>query len=351
MTGLELDGKTALGPNLFTYNFRAEAGEHFVVVGQNGAGKSALLRVLAGLLPLEEGTLKLGNEYVDVPSRNILIPPHKRAAVLQLQSGAVFPHLDVSENVAYPLHCSGGKAKNIEEKVGETIDRFALSEVKNRFPGTLSSGQLSRVALARSMVSEPDILLLDEPTSSIDLEASTWVSEFLKDLRTTLILVSHDPVETLLIGEKLLVIDNGKIIQKGTVAEVANQPANSWVAKFLNLNLLSATADGLSARIEGGGSLRLAEQYHGSVHISFPASAISLYLDPPDGSPRNVWEVVVKTLHADGGIVRVGITGPFEATAMITQESLHHLDLRLGTKCWATIKANELNVIPKKSLR
>tara|TARA_B100000953_G_C17990472_1_gene411912 strand:- start:60 stop:1115 length:1056 start_codon:yes stop_codon:yes gene_type:complete len=351
MIALELDGETTLGSNSFTYDFRAEAGEHLVVIGQNGAGKSALLRVLAGLLPLKEGILKIGKEYIDAPSRNIFIPPHKRAAVLQLQSGAVFPHLNVSENIGYPLRCTGLKPKAIEKNVREIIDRFALSEVRNRLPESLSGGQLSRVALARSLISKPDILLLDEPTSSIDLEASTWIGEFLKDLQTTLILVSHDPIETFLIGEKMLVIDNGKIIQKGTTTEVASQPASSWVAKFLNLNLLSANANGLSARIDGGGSLRLAEQCKGPVNISFSASAISLYLDPPDGSPRNVWEVTVKTLHADKEIVRVGITGPFEATAMITQESLQHLDLRLGTKCWAAIKANELNVIPKKSLR
>ncbi len=116
------------------------------------------------------------------------------------------------------------------------------------------------------------------------------------------------------------------------------------------MNILTASASGFEAKIDGGGSLRLAEKWNERVNISFPSSAISLYTNPPDGSPRNVWEVTVKTLHSDGEIVRVGIAGPFEATAIITQESLHHLDLRLGTNCWATIKANEINVTPKGSL-
>ena len=164
-------------------------------------------------------------------------------------------------------------------------------------------------------------------------------------------LVSHSPVEALLIGNKMIVIDGGKIIQKGTPVDVSSQPVNSWVAKFLNLNLLSATAHEFEANIHGGGSLRLAEKWNGEVNISFSSSAVSLYTDPPDGSPRNVWEATVSALHADGEIVRVGIAGPFEATAIITKESLHHLDLRLGSKCWAAIKANELNVIPKRTLR
>ena len=191
----------------------------------------------------------------------------------------------------------------IESKIArtvieETIERFELSEIRNRLPSTLSGGQLSRVALARSLASSPSILLLDEPTSSIDIEASSWIGEFLKDLQTTLVLVSHSPVEALLIGNKMIVIDGGKIIQKGTPVDVSSQPVNSWVAKFLNLNLLSATAHEFEANIHGGGSLRLAEKWNGEVNISFSSSAVSLYTDPPDGSPRNVWEATVSALHA-----------------------------------------------------
>ena len=348
---LELDGETTLGSNQLSYNFHAEKGEHIVVIGQNGAGKSALLRILAGLLPLSKGTLKVDNQLVDGPKSGTFLPPHKRPTVLQLQTGAVFPHLNVSKNIAYPLRQMKIESKIAQSIIEETIERFELSEIRDRLPSTLSGGQLSRVALARSLASSPSILLLDEPTSSIDIEASSWIGEFLKDLQTTLVLVSHSPVEALLIGNKMIVIDGGKVIQKGTPVDVSSQPVNSWVAKFLNLNLLSATAHEFEASIHGGGSLRLAEKWNGEVNISFSSSAVSLYTDPPDGSPRNVWEATVSALHADGEIVRVGIAGPFEATAIITKESLHHLDLRLGSKCWAAIKANELNVIPKRTLR
>lgn len=350
MSALKLDGQSVLGSTPLEYSFQVEEGEHLVVIGQNGAGKSALLRILAGLLPLTKGTLSIDKQIVDSPVENIFLPPHKRPTVLQLQTGAVFPHLNVAKNIAYPLRQMKTESKKIRKAVEETLERFQLSEIRNRLPHTLSGGQLSRVALARSIAANPRILLLDEPTSSIDIEASSWIDEFLKDLRTTLILVSHDPVEAFVIGQRILVVDNGRIIQKGTPADVSTQPANSWVAKFLNLNILTASASGFEAKIDGGGSLRLAEKWNERVNISFPSSAISLYTNPPDGSPRNVWEVTVKTLHSDGEIVRVGIEGPFEATAIITQESLDHLDLRLGTKCWAAIKANEINVTPKGSL-
>tara|TARA_B100000945_G_scaffold295163_1_gene272434 strand:+ start:987 stop:2057 length:1071 start_codon:yes stop_codon:yes gene_type:complete len=347
---LELDGETALGSNQLSYNFHVEKGEHIVVIGQNGAGKSALLRILAGLLPLTKGTLRIDNQLVDAPESSTFLPPHKRSTVLQLQTGAVFPHLNVSKNIAYPLRQMKIESRIARNIIEESIERFELSEIRDRLPSTLSGGQLSRVALARSLAGSPSILLLDEPTSSIDIEASSWIGEFLKDLQTTLVLVSHNPVEALLIGNEMIVIDSGKIIQKGTPVDISTQPVNSWVAKFLNLNLLSATAHEFEANIHGGGSLRLAGKWNGEVHISFSSSAVSLYTDPPDGSPRNVWEATVSALHADGEIVRVGITGPFEATAIITKESLHHLDLRLGSKCWAAIKANELNVIPKRTL-
>ena len=348
---LELNGETALGPNPLQYNFHAGKGEHLVVIGPNGAGKTALLRILAGFLPLKQGSLTIDGQLVDAPESKLFLPPHKRSTVLQLQDGAVFPHLDVSKNIAFPLRQMKIESKIVKRTVEETIERFGLFDVRDRLPNSLSGGQLSRVALARSLVGKPSILLLDEPTSSIDIEASSWIGEFLKDLETTLVLVTHDPVEALLIGDRMLAIDNGKIIQKGTTEEVGNRPANSWIAKFLNLNLLSANATGFEAQIDGGGSLRLAEEWHGGVNISFPASAVSLFTNPPHGSPRNVWEATVKTLHGDRETVRVGITGTFEATALITQESLQQLDLRLGEKCWAAIKANELNVIPKASLR
>ncbi len=348
---LELDGETALGFNQLSYSLQVEKGEHIVVIGQNGAGKSALLRILAGLLPLTNGTLKIDNRLVDQPESHTFLPAHKRPTVLQLQTGAVFPHLNVTKNIAYPLRQMKVEPKIARSIIEESIERFELSEIRNRLPSTLSGGQLSRVALARSLAGSPGILLLDEPTSSIDIEASSWIGEFLKGLQTTLVLVSHNPVEALLIGKKMVVIDNGTVIQRGTPVDVSTQPVNSWVAKFLNLNLLSASVNEFEANVHGGGSLRLAEKWNGEVNISFSSSAVSLYTDPPDGSPRNVWEATVSALHADGEIVRVGLAGPFEATAIITKESLHHLDLHLGSKCWAAIKANELNVIPKRTLR
>ena len=348
---LELDGETALGFNQLSYSLQVEKGEHIVVIGQNGAGKSALLRILAGLLPLTKGSLKIDNQLVDQPESYTFLPAHKRPTVLQLQTGAVFPHLNVTKNIAYPLRQMKVEPKIARSIIEESIERFELSEIRNRLPSTLSGGQLSRVALARSLAGSPGILLLDEPTSSIDIEASSWIGEFLKGLQTTLVLVSHNPVEALLIGKKMVVIDNGTVIQRGTPVDVSTQPVNSWVAKFLNLNLLSASVNEFEANVHGGGSLRLAEKWNGEVNISFSSSAISLYTDPPDGSPRNVWEATVSALHADGEIVRVEIAGPFKATAIITKESLHQLDLRLGSKCWAAIKANELNVIPKRTLR
>ena len=351
MTSIELHGLATLDTHIFDFDFYAPAGDHLVVIGPNGAGKSTLLRILAGLLPLQSGILSIGGKVVDAPEQNIFLPAYKRSAVLQLQTGAVFPHMTVSENITFPLRAHGRRAKNIRTRTEKIIERFALSEIQNRLPSTLSGGQLSRVALARSLANEPEILLLDEPTSSIDAEASIWIRDFLKNQQTTLILVTHNPVEALLIGNSVLAIDSGKIIQTGAMEEVAERPASSWVAKFLDLNLLSASANGLLAEIDGGGSFRLAEEHYGPVHISFSASAISLYLEPPDGSPRNVWPVTITALNDDELKVRVGMTGPFEATALITQESLHHLNLRLGSQCWAAIKANELNIISSTILR
>ena len=127
-----------------------EKGEHLVVIGQNGAGKSALLRILAGLLPLTKGTLSIDKQIVDSPESHTFLPAHKRPTVLQLQTGAVFPHLNVTKNIAYPLRQMKVESKIARSIIEESIERFELSEIRNRLPSTLSGGQLSRVALARS---------------------------------------------------------------------------------------------------------------------------------------------------------------------------------------------------------
>ncbi|MBU98017.1 MAG: ABC transporter ATP-binding protein [Acidimicrobiaceae bacterium] len=346
MSTIKLLGSTLLDGKSFEFDLNTMAHNRISIIGPNGAGKSTLLRIIGGHQPLNSGILQINGKTIDSPNDRIFIPPHKRPTVLQHQNGCVFPYLSVQDNVAFPfrsLKCSKREART---KAAEILERFDLKKIQTRLPQTLSGGQNARVALARSIASNPSFLLLDEPCSSLDIESISEIHRQLQHLKTTLLIVSHDPIETMKLTNFIIAIENGKVVQQGKIHELTSNPASTWISKFLDLNLVSGNANGYDVRILEGGSLNLSSKYYGPIHISFPVSAISLHTQRPTGSPRNKWKATVSSLDIEEDLVRVGLTGPFYSRAKITNASFKELGLELGSQCWASIKATELMVLP-----
>jgi molybdate transport system ATP-binding protein len=350
VSAIELAGSVELrSPGRETrlhYDLRTAAGEHLAVVGPNGAGKSTLLRVLAGMVALDKGVLRIDGVTLDDPASKLFVAPDQRPVVLQPQRGALFPHLDVTENVAFPLRAQGRSRRRARRDVAPMLEQLELSELADEKVEGLSGGERARVALARSLAAEPQVLLLDEPAAALDKSATAELRHLLADAPCTLLMVTHDPIEAMLVGRRIAVVEGGTLAAVATPAEISAAPTSPWTARFLGRNLVSGVADGSKVTVDGGGTIVIAERRHGPVHVSFPANAVNLHHDHPEGSARNVWRVHVTRIDETDDRVRVSFTGEVAATALVTEAARRQLDLRPGTDCWASVKATELIVIP-----
>jgi spermidine/putrescine transport system ATP-binding protein len=218
---------------------RVRAGEFFTLLGPSGCGKTTLLRIIAGLELPDSGTVRLAGADITA------LPAAKRQVNTVFQSYALFPHLNIFENVAFGLRARKFPADEVARRVTRRLEMLGLDEMRSRFPHQLSGGQKQRVALARALVNEPEILLLDEPMSALDARLRAQVQVDLRrlqrKLKKTFILVTHDQSEALVCSDRLAVMRGGRIIQLGTPAEVYETPRNSYVAQFLGAaNLIAA---------------------------------------------------------------------------------------------------------------
>lgn len=226
----------AIGP----ISFSVQKGEFFSLLGASGCGKTTILRSIAGLESIDEGTILLNGERLDDK------PPHKRGVGLVFQHLTLFPHLTAAENIAFGLTLRKWDKAEIETRVTSVLDLVGLGGLGGRMPNQLSGGQQQRVALARSLVLEPPVMLMDEPLSSLDLKLRIQMREELRRLqqrlRKTTIFVTHDQTEALALSDRIAVLSNGRIEQIGTPQEIYQSPVSSSVANFIgNSNLFCAT--------------------------------------------------------------------------------------------------------------
>lgn len=242
-------------PALENIDLTVRAGEFFTLLGPSGCGKTTLLRIIAGLELPDSGTVRLAGADITA------LPAAKRQVNTVFQSYALFPHLNIFENVAFGLRARKFAGPEVARRVTRRLEMLGLEEMRSRFPHQLSGGQKQRVALARALVNEPEILLLDEPMSALDARLRAQVQVDLRrlqrKLKKTFILVTHDQSEALVCSDRLAVMRGGRIIQLGTPEEVYETPRNSYVAQFLGAaNLIAAerAAEGVQTPI---GFLRL----------------------------------------------------------------------------------------------
>jgi len=340
-----------LGPLRLRLDLQVAPGEVVALLGPNGAGKSTALRCLAGLQPLDEGSIRLDGQLLDDPASGVLVPPEKRPVGVVFQDYLLFPNLSALENVAFPLRARRVPKGEARARASAWLDRVGLADHATHRPRALSGGQAQRVALARALVAEPRLLLLDEPLAALDVGTR---GEVRRDLRRHLdgfggecVLVTHDPVDAHVLADRVVVVEQGALVQQGTLAEVTAHPRSRYVAELVGVNLVSGRLDGSTLVLESGARLALADGGEpGPALVAIRPTSVSLHRSHPEGSPRNVWEATVADLDAAGDRVRVQLAGPVPLVAEITAGALAELGLRPGEPVWASVKATELVTYP-----
>jgi iron(III) transport system ATP-binding protein len=311
-------------PALKNLSLQVAASEMLVLVGPSGCGKTTCLRCLAGLERPTSGRILIGDRIVTAIEDGIFVAPEKRQIGMVFQSYAVWPHMTVFANVAYPLRAMGTPRNAIKPRVEEALRLVQLGNLAERYSSQLSGGQQQRVALARSLVAEPTLLLFDEPLSNLDANLRTQmrieIKELQKKLGFTSVYVTHDQAEALAIADRVAIMEHGLLRQVGTPREVYDHPANSFVAGFMgSTNLLEATvrersSDIVTVEIGGGFLLRVTDATSFTIgeKVTVSARPESLTLQPTAPSdPPDLWpaEITLATFVGDVIIYRVRV-GP-----------------------------------------
>jgi molybdate transport system ATP-binding protein len=321
-------------------------GEVLAVLGPNGAGKSTLLRVLAGLLAADEARVVVDGEVWDDAAGQL--PAHRRRLGMVFQDHLLFPHLSVVDNVAFGLRTRGVGRHAAREAAAAWLRRVGIGDLADRRPAALSGGQGQRAALARALVGDPALLLLDEPLSALDartrLTVRAELRHHLADYRGSTVLVTHDPVDAMALADRVVVVEDGGVVQSGPPADVARHPRTDYVARLVGLSLLPGTAEGRTVRLDSGGVVAVAEEASGPVFAAVRPESVGIYLSRPDGSPRNVWPARLAGATPHGTSVRCELAGEVPLVADVTAAAFAELGLGPGSPVWAVVKASEVVV-------
>jgi molybdate transport system ATP-binding protein len=320
-------------------------GEVVALLGPNGAGKTTALRALAGLEELSDGHITVGGEdLTDAPAE-------QRPIGMVFQDYLLFPHLSALDNVAFGPRCHGLSRRAARARAKDWLARMGLADHASSKPRALSGGQAQRVALARALAVGPRLLLLDEPLAALDaqtrLEVRSALRRHLADFAGAAVLVTHDPLDAMVLADRLVVVERGHVVQQGPPGEVARWPRTDYVARLVGLNLYRGRAHG--HRVSLGATeftVDIPQELHGEVFVTFSPSAVALFRTKPDGTPRNLWQARIAMLERHGDRIRAVLDGPLPAAADITPEAVADLTLAEGSEVWAAVKAVETRVYP-----
>jgi molybdate transport system ATP-binding protein len=347
---LHADVTVGLGPFTLTADVHVEPGEVLAVLGPNGAGKTTLLRALAGLSPIDAGSIRLDDTSLDDPAHRVFVAPERRPIGVVFQQYLLFEHLSVLDNVAFGLRARGVGKAEARRRARDWLERVGLEGRARDHPHQLSGGQAQRIALARALATDPRILLLDEPLAALDAGTRRQVR---RDLRRHLdgfdgvrVLVTHDPVDVYALADRVAILDHGGVVQTGTIAEITAHPRSRYVAELVGTNLVSGTlaADGLTTN--DGVHIAVVAEFTGPAFAIIRPQSITLSTSLADTSARNTFTGTVDDIDRLGDRVRVGVDAAVHLTAEITSGALDNLGLRPGGTVHATVKATDIDTYP-----
>lgn len=332
-------------------------GETVALLGPNGAGKSTLLGLIAGLLRPDTGRVTLGDRTLAGDGR--WVPPHERRVALLAQDPLLFPHLSVLDNVAFAPRCSGVRRRAARSAAAAWLGRLGVEALAGRRTHEISGGQAQRIAIARALAAEPEVLLLDEPMAALDVAVAPELRQTLRRVLAdrTAVIVTHDALDALLLADRVVVVDGGRVVEEGPAGEVLSQPRSTFAARIAGLNLVAGRWTGEAVR---GGSDEVRGIPSGpppgvgepAVAV-FAPTAVSVFAHDPGGSPRNALPVTVTLLEPLGDRVRVraetdAVDGPDGSVAHlaadVTPQSAAELDLAPGSRVMFSVKATEVSV-------
>ena len=327
-----------------------------VLFGPSGSGKTTVLRCLAGLERPEHGIIRFGSETWFDAEHAIHLPPQRRDIGFLFQEYALFPHLTVFGNLNYGLR--GLATAKRKQRVEDMLDLLGLSGLAGRYPAQLSGGERQRVALGRALVRRPRLLLLDEPLSALDAPTREQLRRELRKLLAALhvptLLVTHDRIEALALGDVVVVFADGRVRQSGPVAEVFSRPADLAVARVVGVETVEPATvlevrDGLASVAVGHVRLTAlaGDASAGPAHVSIRAEDVILERGAAEGSARNRLPARVLGLLREGPMVRVSLDCGFPLTALVTTQACAEMALHEGDELTALIKAPAVHLIPR----
>ncbi len=331
-------------------SFKVPNGSYMVILGPTGSGKTTLLESIAGLKPIIRGQMFIDN--VEITN----LPPEKRDISMVFQNLALFPHLTVYENIEYGLLARGFSRKVREERVSEMLKLFELEPLKNRRVTNLSGGEKQRVALARALAVKPKVILLDEPFSSLDVNTKKqfWkeVKKLLKYYEIPVLHVTHDQEEAMYLGEIIAVMENGTIIEQGSVDQIFLKPRSKFVAEFLQYqNIFTGVAksneNNMSTISIDGVKFFIPGKYDGRIMIGIkPENILISKLIPEYSTARNILKGSITSIEPLGPtmIITVNINN-LPIKVMITRGSFEELELKQNDMVYLIIKASSIIVL------
>jgi molybdate transport system ATP-binding protein len=328
-----------------------------VLFGPSGAGKTTVLRCLAGLMRPDEGTIGFEGKIWSDASRGNFIRARERNIGFVPQEYALFPHLSVERNIAYGLNGLGEESKG---RVAEMIKWLGLEGLEKRLPKELSGGQQQRVALGRALARRPKLLLLDEPLAALDAPTRQRLRgelrRLLKEACVPSVLVTHDRTDALVLGDDLVVMDGGRLLQQGLVHDVFSRPANVAVAGIVAVETVQPgrvleRGELITVTVGQQRLLALARDLppeSKDVYVCIRAEDVILMKgEPSRSSPRNCLAAMVRGITEEGPMVRIDLDCGFTLSALLTRQASEELGLKAGERVLALVKAPNVHLIPR----
>ena len=337
------------GFSLKHVSFDVAAGEYFVILGLSGAGKTVIMEAIAGLIPCESGTIVLNG--LDITHA----PIGKRRVGLLFQDYAIFPHLSVYGNIAYAMRSMGFSRSDINRRVADLAEGAGITHLLRRKPQTLSGGELQRVALCRTLAHDPEVLLLDEPFSALDVSKKEEFRNILRSINKsgkTILHITHDFHEAISLAHSIAVIENGTLVQTGSPEEIFRFPASDFIAKLSGVrNFYPARAEGdRIIKLFSGGVLMCAKETpsaEGYVMIS-PAEVVLSEIALSSSMANNLTGIIANCFYTPNGY-EVEVDAGFMITASITPQSFEKLNIHPGKTIHVAFKASAVHFVPSSA--